>query len=94
LNSDGTTNLLDEYSVTSLDANGNPYVSNYYGISYSDNRYVFDITNIIQKIVNGKISIDGLLLTHRNGAENPSRVVLKSGNHTNGIKLKISLTKA
>jgi len=90
---DGKSNLLEEYKVISYDSKGSPYISGYRGVSYLNGLYVFDITYLVQKIVNGKQSNNALIITLPDGALNPSRVVLTSGNNSKKIQLKLSLTK-
>jgi hypothetical protein len=93
INDDGTFNLLEEYSVLSTDSYGKPYVSNYLGAGYNNGRYIFDITFLVQKILNGKEPNRDFMLQIRNGVYNPARVVLTSGKNSKPMKLVLSLTK-
>ena len=64
----------------------------YLGIAYSENKYKFDVTQRVQQIIRGT-AINGFYIIVRNGYEDPSRVILGGSNHSNNVKLVLTLTK-
>jgi hypothetical protein len=84
--------LLQEYTLTSTDTYGNQS-SQYLGAGYDSGRYIFDITFLVQKILNGKVPNRDFIIQIKNGVINPARVVLTSGNNSKPMKLVLSLTK-
>jgi hypothetical protein len=80
---------LEEYSI--LDQYGN--ISSYSGATYNNGEYKFDITSYMQKVFKEDYDNNGLFLSIPDESINPSRVVLTSGEHSNRIKLKLTLTK-
>jgi len=83
INDDGIENGLQEYSSQ----------DGYTAIDYIDGKYIFDITLYIQKILDGEINNNGLILRLPDENVNPSRVILTSGIHTNKMQLILTLTK-
>lgn len=64
----------------------------YLGISYSDKKYKFDITQRVQEILLGN-AVNGFYIFTRNGFADPSRVVIGGTKNTNKIKLVLIATK-
>jgi hypothetical protein len=87
---DGDTTLNSLEDFTTYDQYGNLV---YAGVEYNEGDYIFDITYFAQQVVNGKKTNNGLMIMLKDGAYNPSRVILKSGNHSNGMKLLLNITK-
>ncbi|MEN8120092.1 MAG: DUF4270 family protein [Bacteroidota bacterium] len=65
----------------------------YLGVNYSDNKYIFDITYRVQQILSGSIENNGFFLFPGTDYINPSRVVLTGPEHSNRMKLILSLRK-
>ncbi len=65
----------------------------YYGESYTKNQYIFDITLFMQRMLRGEYKNNELLLSVKNEAVNPSRVVIGANNNTNKIKLRLVASK-
>ncbi len=66
--------------------------NSYLGLAYSENKYKFDVTQRVQQIIRGT-AINGFYIIVRNGYEDPSRVILGGSNHSNNVKLVLTLTK-
>ena len=83
--------LTDEGELQFLD----DYVgaANYLGVDYSDNKYTFDITYRVQRILSGSIANNGFFLFPVSDFINPSRVVLTGPEHSNRMKLILTLRK-
>jgi hypothetical protein len=83
----------EEENAGYLDEYINQSSNTYSGASYENGQYKFDITLYMQRVFKGDYDNNGLFLSIPDEAINPSRVVLTSGNHSNRIKLKLTLTK-
>ena len=66
---------------------------NYLGVNYSEDKYVFDITYRVQQILSGSIENNGFFLFPGTDFTNPSRVVLTGSEHSNRMKLILTLRK-
>jgi hypothetical protein len=86
INEKGEEAFLDEF-IAGADFN------DYIGFTKKDGKYFVDITYLVQKIVKGDYSNNGIIIMPRDAYHNPARVVLHSGKHSNRMRLQLSLTK-
>ncbi len=68
-------------------------IKTYYGELYTKNQYVFDITLFMQRMLRGEYKNNELLLSVKNEAINPSRVVIGANNNSQKIKLRLVASK-
>lgn len=81
------------------DEGGLDFLADYIGktgylpAAYKDNKYIFDITYSVQQILSGALKNNGFYLFPSSDYDNPSRVVLTGPDHTNKMKLILTLRK-